>query len=514
MTVNVTTDTDGNPKATLVNAGTGYNQGDTVTFNDPGGVGAALSVQVASALASAATAPVVSTCAVAAGSNPALSATHSTANSGDLSLNAPQIFIGAGTVLLANADSGFTGGAIRLTANAQLNFTLDVTSALSTLIPWKVHETTADIEIAGATLRGNTVQIIANSNPTSFAGYDVFGQGWESLVAGKNVANLSNDSGTTLTFQNQNGASGATITRDVGSWLTDGFEIGQEIQAIGSRYNDLTTFTVADVTPLVITLSNRDVLTNEVDTGTATIKQLLSSVLPQDTPVEGKDAQGNVKAPVGNVFNVGNLVKGFGQLGAMSELISGLLQSAFFGVTSKATATIQTVGTTTIAADDKVDIETASTPSAEANSPGILPTFNLGVTYANSEGTATTTINSGTSITAGGDFILNALVTNSMKSKVNVSAGLIMPTVTLAANAYTKENATGVKIPGPAISVAYGKARSTSSVLLAQGASVTVGGNVDINANNANEFEVSATTRDCRPGAFQSEGQRKEWAFG
>ncbi len=61
-----------------------------------------------------------------------------------------------------------------------------------------------------------------------------------------------------LTFAD-NGAAADTITRDSGSWLTDGFEAGQTIYVQGSDGND-GTYTIAEVTDSTLTLSAGDVV--------------------------------------------------------------------------------------------------------------------------------------------------------------------------------------------------------------------------------------------------------------
>src|SRR5262249_1931640 len=253
-----------------------------------------------------------------------------------------------------------------------------------------------------------------------------------------------------------------------------------------------------------------DVLTDEVDTGTATVHQLLSSILPGDTPVQGKDKSGDV-APSGgtSLFNVNRLVTGLGQTGQLSSIFSNLLTPMFFGVSSSATSIIQPLGPTAITADGAVDIESASTPSAEAQTPGLLPAYRVGVTYADSEGVAQTTLGAGTTVNAGSAFTLNALVTNEMQSQAEAMSGLILPTTQLVLNCLPQKagprknpryGTTKVKIAGPAIAVAYGKGVSTSAVHVEQGASVHAGGAVTIAANNTNEFEVSATSTSVAPG--------------
>ncbi|MGH3026218.1 MAG: hypothetical protein ACRDLR_07225, partial [Gaiellaceae bacterium] len=186
--------------------------------------------------------------------------------------------------------------------------------------------------------------------------------------------------------------------------------------------------------------------------------------------------------------------------GSLLEEILPPPLNAFFGVTSHASATIVTLGSTRIAATGAVSIESASTSSAVAKTPGMLSAFDVGVTYAESNGTSVAELGSGTSVSAGGEFTLLSQVDNTMQSEVSVESGTISPMGTAAANS-GGAGITGVKIPGPAISVAYGKARSTSQTTIAAGATVTAGG-VDIEANNSNDFEVSATSTSVAPGLF------------
>src|SRR5262249_12963395 len=158
----------------------------------PDGVGDALSVQFNNDalsvqyehLISGLTAPVISTRTVAAGSDPATAA--STGNSGNLTLKAPSITLGEGTEVRAQADHGFPAGDVTLTA----------TQALSeddiVLQPFKTHSLTSAILLAGATVRAGNVQMIADGSTATFLGYDVFGAGFESYVAGRSLGALTN----------------------------------------------------------------------------------------------------------------------------------------------------------------------------------------------------------------------------------------------------------------------------------------------------------------------------------
>ena len=510
MTANITTDDAGVPTATLLNAGTGYKQGDTVTFADPGNVGDALTVTVMNADSSAATAPLISTRMVASGADPSNPTVYSTGNSGNLTLNAPTIMLGPGTAIYTDAinnpggNTSYTGGDINIVGQAAVTFTYSIANVL----PWKVHEADSSVVLDGVVLDGNDVNISSNATTDSFAGYDVFGDGWESVVAQQNVADLTDVADTTLTFADGPGGNGSTITRDAGSWISDNFAVGQTIAVIGSQFNDATDYTIAEVTPAVITLAPDQGLVNESDHGLATVKQLLSSVLPQNTPVMSLDpgslsfdSNSELGKLAGGSYNASTLDTGLAQAFTGSSLLSDVLPppfNAFFGVTSHASTSIKTLGTTTITAAGSVSIEAATTTSAIAKTPGLLSAFDVGVTYAESEGTATNELGSGTLVTAGGAFTFFASVLNTMESNVSVVSGTIYPMAQAAANV---KGPTGVKIPGPSISVAYGKARSTSSATIDQGASVAAG-DVAIAATNTNDFDVTADSEQVAPGFF------------
>ena len=502
MVVRVSTDSSGNPTASMVSFGTGYAKGDTVTFDDPANLGDPLTVTVLNT-----TGPVISTRTVAPGANPTTAV--STGNSGPLTLAAPTILIGPGTQLRADAinssGSTFAAGNVELNATAAVAFVFSLTGVL----PYKVRNASATVTLDGATLEGNDISVFASASTNTFAGYDVFSDGWASLVAGMNVGDESNPALTDLTFTDGPGGNGSTITRSEGDWIADSFKIGQQIAIIGSQYNDANDYTVANVTPSTITLAPNQSLVDETDHGTATIKQVLSSILPQQTPImtvgpNGQyDTTGTTPTQAQTGISASNLLTGLGQQAVAGNLLEDLLLppgiNPFFGVSSTATSSVLTLGTTTIDAAGRVDIESSSVTTAQAETPGLLGAFDIGVTYADSEGAATNELSSGTTITAGGDFTLLSQVTNTMASNVSVESGTIFPFVTALANA--KLDTTGVKVPGPSISVSYGKARSTSSALIDAGATVNAAG-VEINANNANDFDVTASSQQVAPGLF------------
>lgn len=72
----------------------------------------------------------------------------------------------------------------------------------------------------------------------------------------------------TLTFA-EVGATGDTITRSAGSWVADGFRVGQTITVAGSASNNVTG-AIAGVTSTVLTLGSTD-LTAEADVADCTV---------------------------------------------------------------------------------------------------------------------------------------------------------------------------------------------------------------------------------------------------
>ena len=136
LTADITVDANGRPTATILAAGTGYKPGDLVTFLDPNGTGDPLVATVGATVA-----PVISTRAIAVGSNPATA--PSTGDSGAINLTAPTINLGQGTQVLAGATGGHQGGAVSLTASAALTFTY-----ADAILPYKDESVNASILVA------------------------------------------------------------------------------------------------------------------------------------------------------------------------------------------------------------------------------------------------------------------------------------------------------------------------------------------------------------------------------
>ena len=64
-------------------------------------------------------------------------------------------------------------------------------------------------------------------------------------------------------------AAGSTLTRSAGSWVADGFLVGQEVAVSGSTFNDGFLGTVAAVTATVLTVSGSIVNETPSSTGLA-----------------------------------------------------------------------------------------------------------------------------------------------------------------------------------------------------------------------------------------------------
>ena len=350
-------------------------------------------------------------------------------------------------------------------------------------------------------MRGGNVEIVSDATTSTFLGYDIFGEGLESYIAGQSLGNLTDPSDTTVTFKNRTATTFATITRSKGDWIADKFDVGQEIKIIGSQFNDNLTFHIASLTPTVLTLTPEDFLVDETDIGTAAVQELFTSVLPQNVPLEAVDKSGQPVMPAvspTSFFRPGDILKGLGQQLALFNVFP-----VFEGVQSTVNTSVGLWGTTQIDASGDVNIAASTVADTETS----VPSFIVGAVYADSTGIAATTLGTDVNVHAGGNFTLESLITHTMKADVSVSSGLIYPTLTIAGlnnpfKVVDPSKVTGVKIPGPSFSVAYGKAVSTSTATVQNGATVTAGQNATIDSHNSNDFETSATSTVVAPGLY------------
>ncbi|HLX80288.1 MAG TPA: leukotoxin LktA family filamentous adhesin, partial [Burkholderiales bacterium] len=112
----------------------------------------------------------------------------SVGNSGDISLTAPSIVLKSGSMLLAQADSGFTGGAVTLTAT-------------------QASGGTAQINLSSATVRGRSVLLQASSALTS-----TLSSVTDALIL--SGINSSDATASIVVDSSQLAASGGTLTLD------------------------------------------------------------------------------------------------------------------------------------------------------------------------------------------------------------------------------------------------------------------------------------------------------------
>jgi 6-phosphogluconolactonase (cycloisomerase 2 family) len=179
MTVDVTTDANGDASVHVLNAGSGYAIGDTVSVNVQGGAGS-LSFGVLNVLDSGQTSASVNTGA------------GSVAMAGSLLINAFDIRIGPDAKILAQG--AMAGGAgdstITITASNE-NFRY-----LTMPISWEFSPLAATIDIAGSTIAGSAVTIEATSE-------DIPGTNQLSASTSFGAGYLSGLSSTIVTLLNQ-----------------------------------------------------------------------------------------------------------------------------------------------------------------------------------------------------------------------------------------------------------------------------------------------------------------------
>jgi hypothetical protein len=127
----------------------------------------------------------------------------------------------------------------------------------------------ADGAVAGDTF---TVALSASNNITGVIASlsaTVITLGSEDLAA-EVVAGCTVVGGPTLTYA-EVGATGDTITRSRGSWLVDGFRVGDVIDSSGTASNNFTDAAVTGVTATVLTLNTQDLAAESIRSSLVTI---------------------------------------------------------------------------------------------------------------------------------------------------------------------------------------------------------------------------------------------------
>ena len=259
------------------------------------------------------------------------------------------------------------------------------------------------------------------------------------------------------------------ITRSRGSWIADGFEVGDRITIHGGTVNQ---------GQFVITALTATEMTLDLDDSAPFVKEMLRDVevnrlLPYDV----------VEQP-GDPFNLGKLAEalmnklaGTGILGMAAYWAQVMTQAPSSSLTIGSGADIQATGNVTA--------------TATTNSQLRLRTDSLwiGVNYGRSSATATLTVAGGARIAAGAAVLLATNITNELRVGAIVTTG-INARLIYAMKLVTEK--AGL-LPGPALTAAVGVASSLSNTTVADGALIE-GADVTITASNSNDFRVTANS--------------------
>lgn len=125
----------------------------------------------------------------------------------------------------------------------------------------------------------------------------------QDLVAEGPVSGVSITGTTGITFA-EVGGTGDTITRSDGSWLDDGFAIGDLVTVAGSASNNVTTDALANVTATVLTLGSTDLAAEFIGAAAITITKgetMATWVTAMDTAFSSVDGQKRLSLGLGRL---------------------------------------------------------------------------------------------------------------------------------------------------------------------------------------------------------------------
>ncbi len=401
---------------------------------------------------------------------------ESTANSGNVSFSAKSIAVEAGARILAHATGGFQAGDVTIAATA---------AQLDAYMTPLFNEKTAAASVTvgdNAVIRGRNVTFSTDAAAKRYTIYDL------GTLATKapTLANQIVGDGLTFTPGRDDGSTGPTITRTNGTW--SGFAAGQTIAISGTpnglndgRYDVESVST--DSKSLVLVTS--DALRQQtVNTGTdVTVRAVDTSLPAESVPFVAVDENGQAVQPQSTQGDVTkNAAPPVGWNPVLSA-INGLPLPAQVTLTTAHAKT--TIGNgVAIAASGNVSVSA----KAAGNTRSQLPSLVFGITWAESDVQAITTIGNAT-ITAGGSFSATSDVNNQLKAV----------TKTLGGTVQNPASGDAIALPGPSISVAVARGISVSTVETADGTSITAAG-ITIGAAMTNKFanESSATTSNAK----------------
>lgn len=328
----------------------------------------------------------------------------STGNSGNITLDARSIALESGSSLLAHVQSGspYLAGDIMLKARAA-----SIVRTANAPAP------AASITATGATIQGDFVSLQASSAER----FGVFGFK-KDAAATVTLTDVTVDAGavdidaaadTTLLpalSATMTGnplltitavASGAdTITRDSGSWIVDGFTIGQSITLLGTANND-GAYIIKSVSADTIEVSDGDVLVDEVTTAAQPVSVGGESVMPDPE--------------------------------TLVDLLTPFTGSAVVTL-STASAQLKVLGASSITARGQVALNSSAESRATPFGPGLaIPkAIAIAAAWAQSTATAETSIDGTTVVNAGslslGADTDNTVTANSLTMSRNTPVSL------------------------------------------------------------------------------------------
>ena len=342
----------------------------------------------------------------------------------------------------------------------------------------------------------------------------------------------------TLTVTDQFPASD-TIRRSTGSWLSDGFAVGQFLRIASSQFNDgLVRIESISSDGAQLTVTSDDTLHTETLPATALVvgeatMLRFSGAWTEDEFVES--AQINVRnaGPNNGLYEILDIASddkamrlstGNKSLVAQATTaadirmvdVGALIRAVVTPAVGQPPITAETLeenmfsrveqlaglvdkiplGAQVLLADTFSEIIVASGANITATGDVVIhstadavatlkmPALWLGITYVESDATANAILQPNATITAGGNFSLLADINHHMQSNVKAGTGLNNKFSFIAQR--LKQNPI---IPGPALAAAVGVATSNSQALVSAGATVTANTAV-IDAENHNFFDV------------------------
>ncbi len=404
---------------------------------------------------------------------------------GSVTLGGPIGGLGLHGLSITADDGIFVEDGTQINLTGALSFTVDAGIDLTwediLLSPVVANQSTnATIDIGqDVTINAEDILLNTSASTTKFASLNIFEDGLAGLLAG---TDLPATDPIRLQFVDGSGTEPPRIIReDGGSWIADGFEIGQVIKVVGSTGNDAETFTIDAITNSQLRLVASDVLTDET-TDDVIVQQVLTSLLPSEVPLvsTGRDGLPTLSAGAFTLEQASDILQ---ETIVRSRVLDFDLPVEVLRAEATSQITIQSGATLNATRD--ISIESSALSDVTLNTPAMV----LGGAYAEANATAHTLINSGAVLIAGGNVNLQSFVTNNLDVSVAARSGGLFG----AAGKF-------LKLPGFEASFAYGRGQSDSETRVDTGATINAA-NVNVTATNTNDFDISTqSTSSNRAG--------------